>query len=404
VNGNNVSGETHILFGSATAFSGTISASTLNGTNGFTLEGTAALDRSGWSIAAIGDINNDTIDDILVGAPRAENGALIDAGAAYVIFGKTTGFAATINFGTMTAAEGFTIPGLAAFDEAGLAVGSAGDINSDGIDDMVISAHMADLGANTNEGKAYVIFGGNASFGTATTFDLSTLNGTNGFVIEGGATFDNLASSFASVGDINGDTYDDLLIGAEDAGVGTTGASYVIYGIPNTSTFAATLNVNALNGTNGFAMVGVSDFDDFGASVSSAGDINGDGINDMLIGAPTADPNGLSSAGETYLVFGKSTSGFGASFDLSTLDGTDGYVFNGIASIDRSGGSVSGAGDLNGDGVDDLVIGAYFANSISGETYVVHGGADNLTFFDAADGSVDGQIDLVGLQQIPEFI
>ncbi|MHC5731554.1 MAG: integrin alpha, partial [Nostoc sp.] len=94
-----------------------------------------------------------------------------------------------------------------------------------------------------------------------------------------------------------------------------------------------------------------------GSSVSSAGDINGDGFDDLIIGAESADRNGRYNAGQSYVVFG-SNSGFGASFNLSSLNGSNGFVINGIDSGDRSGISVSSAGDINGDGFDDLIIGA----------------------------------------------
>jgi hypothetical protein len=113
-----------------------------------------------------------------------------------------------------------------------------------------------------------------------------------------------------------------------------------------------------------------------GQSVSAAGDINGDGIDDLIIGASNADPNGQSGGGKSYVVFG-SDEGFAASLDLSSLDGSNGFVLNGIDSLDFSGRSVSGAGDINGDGIDDLIIGALLADpngqSAAGESYVVFG-------------------------------
>jgi Ca2+-binding RTX toxin-like protein len=127
---------------------------------------------------------------------------------------------------------------------------------------------------------------------------------------------------------------------------------------------------------------GIDSYDDSGRSVSSAGDVNGDGFDDLIIGALGGDTKGQSYAGESYVVFG-SSSGFDPSFELSSLDGSNGFVINGIDSGDYSGWSVSSAGDVNGDGIDDLIIGASGAspngNSSAGESYVVFGFSTNTT-------------------------
>ena len=140
--------------------------------------------------------------------------------------------------------------------------------------------------------------------------------------------------------------------------------------------FGPTFNLSDLNGSNGFAINGIAANDRSGLSVSSAGDVNGDGIDDLIIGAPGADLNGINAAGQSYVVFG-SNSGFAASFNLSELNGSNGFAINGIAAVDRSGGSVSNAGDVNGDGIDDLIIGATGASpngiSYAGQSYVVFG-------------------------------
>jgi Ca2+-binding RTX toxin-like protein len=148
------------------------------------------------------------------------------------------------------------------------------------------------------------------------------------------------------------------------------------------SGFGAGLDLSTLNGSNGFAINGIAADDFSGRSVSSAGDVNGDGFDDLIIGASSANPNGINAAGQSYVVFG-SNSGFGAGLNLSEINGSNGFAINGIAAYDQSGFSVSSAGDVNGDGFDDLIIGAFGAspNGIrsAGQSYVVFGRASTPT-------------------------
>ncbi|MEH1864720.1 MAG: integrin alpha, partial [Nostoc sp.] len=364
------SGQSYVVFGNSTGFSATLDLSTLNGTNGFAINGINAYDRLGYSVSSAGDVNGDGIDDLIIGASGADpNGSY--SGQSYVVFGNSTGFSATLDLSTLNGTNGFAINGIAANDFSGFSVSSAGDVNGDGIDDLIIGAR----GAEPNglfSGQSYVVFGNSTGF--SATFNLSTLNGTNGFAINGIAADDNSGYSVSSAGDVNGDGIDDLIIGAifADPNGLQSGQSYVVFG--NSTGFSATFNLSTLNGTNGFAINGIAANDFSGFSVSSAGDVNGDGIDDLIIGARGADPNGDTS-GQSYVVFGNST-GFSATLDLSTLNGTNGFAINGIATGDDSGNSISSAGDVNGDGIDDLIIGAAYAdpNGLqSGQSYVVFG-------------------------------
>jgi len=183
------------------------------------------------------------------------------------------------------------------------------------------------------------------------SINLSSLNGINGFRLDGVAKLDYSGVSVSTAGDVNGDGFDDLIVGAR--GAGPNGSSYVVFG--KASGFSAAMDLSSLDGSNGFRLDGEAGGDESGNSVSTAGDVNGDGFDDLIVGADGADPNGDRS-GSSYVVFGQA-SGFSAAIDLSSLDGSDGFRLDGEAEYDFSGFSVSTAGDVNGDGFDDLIVG-----------------------------------------------
>ncbi|MDJ0649234.1 MAG: calcium-binding protein [Xenococcaceae cyanobacterium MO_188.B19] len=376
-------GEAYVIFGKTESFEAELDLNTLNGNNGFTVSGLDQFDNLGRAVSSAGDINGDGIDDIIIGTPYADTAysSDFDAGKAYVVFGTTKEFNPEFDLTTLDGTNGFIIPGLDQGDNLGRAVSSAGDINGDGIDDLIIGSNAGSY-SYSSEGEAYVVFGKTSGF--AAELDLTTLNGNNGFIIPGLERFDNLGRSVSSAGDINGDGIDDLIIGAPYADTGyysysDQGEAYVVFG--TSEGFDAELNLNTLNGTNGFTISGLDQFDNLGRAVSSAGDFNGDGFDDLLVSAPNAGSNnpygGSNGEGEVYILFG-SSDGFGADIDLNALDADDGFIIRGLDNFDNLGVSVSSAGDVNGDGLDDILVGAPNAGSTSsysseGEAYIIFG-------------------------------
>jgi hypothetical protein len=363
--GGDNAGEAYVIFGKPGATRNAIDLSSL-GDEGFIIQGDRAGDSAGRSVSAAGDVNADGIDDLIVGASGGDDGG-VNAGEAYVIFGKLGATRGNIDLSTF-GNDGFIIQGDAAGERTGFSVSSAGDVNSDGIDDLIVGAPSSDAdGFNT--GKAYVIFGKEGA--TRGTIDLSSL-GSDGFTIQGSAVGDRAGFSVSSAGDVNSDGSDDLVVGAH-RGPGSSvvaGEAYVIFGKAGTT--RDDINLSSL-GDSGFIILGDADEDFAGFSVSDAGDINGDDIDDLVVGARFGDDGGT-NAGEAYVIFGK-VGATRANIELSSL-GVDGIIIQGNAAGDNAGVSVSAAGDINGDGIDDLIIGAHRGDrggQDAGEAYVIFG-------------------------------
>ena len=292
------------------------------------------------SLAGVGDTNGDGFDDVLVGFNQS----------TYLVFGGRTGQVDLANLG----GRGFKVTGH--WDT--MSVAAAGDVNGDGLDDLLI-ADVHEPERSSLPGEAYVIFGG-----AAEDVDLADL-GDRGFRIRGAAPYDIKAGGIAGAGDVNGDGYDDVL-------VGSFGSSYVVLG---RSTATADVELAAI-GDRGFRIDHAGDWSE---RVAGAGDVNGDGYDDVLV-EPRAGNN--AREGSSYVVFGGST----ANVDLAAL-GARGFRVDGAEDFDNSGASVAGAGDVNGDGLDDVLIGAPGAEACdrkdSGVSYVVLGGS--TTDVDLAD-------------------
>ena len=410
--GESDAGETYVVYGGANApgTDGVLALSALDGTNGFTLTGIDPGDRSGVSVSSAGDVNGDGYDDLIIGADGASRSDPNEEGSGetYVVYGgasapgtETDDGRKVFDLSALDGTNGFALTGIERFDVSGFSVSSAGDVNGDGYDDLIIGADGANRVDPNGEGsgETYVVYGGSSAPGTDGVLVLSALDGTNGFTLSGIDPDDESGRSVSSAGDVNGDGYDDLIIGAYGAdpnGERGAGETYVVYGGASAPGTDGVLALSGLDGKSGFTLTGIDRGDVSGYSVSSAGDVNGDGYDDLIIGAREANPNGARS-GATYVIYGgASAPGTDGVLALSALDGTNGFTLNGIDPNDESGASVSSAGDVNGDGYDDLLIGAAGAGPNgergAGETYVVYGGAsapgtDGVLELSALDGT-----------------
>ncbi|MVF12662.1 DUF2341 domain-containing protein [Ketobacter sp. MCCC 1A13808] len=379
----------------------------LSEADGFSVFGLQEGDLLGESLA-VGDFNADGVDDLIMSAPGSDSGA-INAGAIYVVWGLRGVTRPAIDLNQL---PGFTIQSTEADQRLGQSSAitealsgngqglSLGDFNADGVNDLLIGHPSSDRNG-VNSGLAYLIWGEASAQQNDLTLSAAGLGG-RGFMIQytaAGSPFTDwyLGQGAQFIGDLNADGIDDLALGAPGAGVSArqSGAVFVVYG--NTATGrSSTVELSTMSAAAGMRVEAAQSEGFLGYALGSA-EFNGDGIADLVVSQPGRSGDQGANQGSVWVVYGAKSNS--VSLDLDQITGPQGTAIAGAAGGDFLGHSISGAGDINGDGLDDLILGAYrkSGSDIStqsgvGGAYLVLGSESaaqeylDLNSFSAVDG------------------
>jgi len=327
---------------------GTVSSdqkiSDTNGTFTATLDD---LDNFGVSVTSIGDLDGDGVGDIAVGAQNDDDGSSTDQGAVYILFMKTNGTVSTFQKISDTAG-GFTAT-LGGTDNFGVSVTSIGDLDGDGVGDIAVGTNKDDDGSG-DAGAVYILFMN--TDGTVSSHQ--KISNTAGGFTATLALDDNFGSSVTSIGDLDGDGVGDIAVGAigdnDGGGLGGQGAVYILF----MNTDGTVSSHQKISDTAGGFTATLDDTDNFGSSVTSIGDLDGDGVSDLAVGAQNDDDEDV-NAGAVYILF-MNTDGTVSSHQK--ISDTAGGFTATLGVADLFGQSVTSIGDLDGDGVSDLAVGA----------------------------------------------
>jgi len=321
-----------------------------------------AYGLAGYSVSSAGDVDGDGLSDVLIGAPGDGGGFPGNTGLVYLLFGSAVGDGGLFSLSDAA----IIIEGEDEADYFGNSVAGAGDVDGDGLADLLIGAPGSDNGWNEEAGRSYLFLGSSLMAWLLADPSGPLLASDADVVISGNDQSSQSGWSVAGAGDVDGDGLADVLIGAPaDYEDDEYGKAYLVLGATIMTKLGQGMDLFqadvALQGQLGATA---------GNSVATAGDVNGDGLSDILIGAEE-DGTAHHRGGATYLIFGRTT-GFPAIYDLPFAD----VVLLGENMFDYSGTEVSSAGDVDGDGLDDIVIGANGNDDVgsrTGKSYLFYG-------------------------------